>query len=290
MKKISVVGSSNVDYTLYVDSFPRPGETIIASSRARSAGGKGLNQAVAVSRAGSEVCFYSAVGNDADGLYLRGLLQIENLAQNLAMSENETGTATILVDKAGENEISIVKGANESINEWELKDSLSEILSSDILVLQNEIPSATNLYLLSKYQGITIYNPAPFSPFPDCLLRYVTYIIPNERELSLLTGENDYRKGARGLLGHGVKNVIVTLGSKGAYFNNGKEEFSIPSIKSKPIDTVGAGDTFIGYFSSSIAMGLSNLEAIKRANHASSIAVSRRGAMASIPYASEVDK
>lgn len=291
-KKILVIGSINVDYTLYLPHFPLEGETLQGYERKRAVGGKGANQAVAAKRAGADVAFLCAIGPDDDGDYLFSALQKEGLSNSgQVLQETETGNATIFVDGRGQNEIVIIAGANGKLDSAILEQKIEFIESSDLFVLQNEIPEKSNEIVIEQaYQRgkIVLYNPAPFRPIPESLYPKITYLTPNETELFHLTGTKDERKGAEVLLNKGVASVLVTLGSRGSYYRDRKGEFFCPATPVTVIDSVGAGDTFMGYFSAMIAEGEDVSSAMRIASKAASISVTRKGALPSIPYREEV--
>lgn len=291
-KKILVIGSINADYTLYLPHFPLEGETLQGYERKRAVGGKGANQAVAAKRAGADVAFLCAIGPDDDGDYLFSALQKEGLSNSgQVLQETETGNATIFVDGRGQNEIVIIAGANGKLDSEILEQKKELIESSDLFVLQNEIPEKSNEIVIEQaYQRgkIVLYNPAPFRPIPESLYPKITYLTPNETELFRLTRTKDEREGAEVLLNKGVASVLVTLGSRGSYYRDRKGEFFCPATLVTVVDSVGAGDTFMGYFAAMIAEGKDVPSAMRIASKAASISVTRKGALPSIPYREEV--
>jgi len=288
------IGSTNVDQTYYVDTFPEAGETIRAVSSRVTPGGKGLNQAVAIARSGGRVSFLSAIGADKEGEYIRDVLSKENIDIHLKEIPGiSTGNANIVVDSNGENKIIIVEGANGNINRKFLDDENKLIINSDIIVIQNEIEKSTNEYIINiagKRNKIILWNPAPKGLINKKYLKFITYFTPNENELDYYVNDPNLsmEEKCNELLESGIKNVIVTLGARGAYYQNKNERGIIPAEKVNAIDTVCAGDTFNGYFINAIAIGKSFKDAIKIGNLAASKTVQKKGAMNSIPYADEV--
>ena len=287
MKSIAVVGSINIDTTVYMDKFPKKGETRIGDFSSTSLGGKGCNQAIAISNAKGNVCFYGSVGDDDKANIAKNYINSFGLNAELHVcGKAETGSATILVESTGENRIVVLKGANEFVN----KDTLpNSVFNKDIIVLQNEIPSETISLLTNAYKDrIVVFNPAPTKEIDESVFGNITYLILNEGELAFY-GKNkgepiDY------LLSLGVKNIIVTLGKRGSTLYSKCGTTHVDASKAVAIDTVAAGDTYIGYFTAMIAEGKNNKEAMEIASLASGIAVTRRGAAISIPKLEEVIK
>ena len=291
MKNILVIGSANMDYTVYTHVFPLEGETVSGASRFIQPGGKGENQAVAIAKSKkAKVTFVAAIGKDNDGEVIKKTLKEYNVDAKLTeLSDVETGNATILVNDNSENEIVVVKGANGKLKISDI--DLSLVDACDYLVLQNEISEEVNKYVIleaKKRQKVVIYNPAPFRPVNDDVWSNIDYFIPNKVELFKYTGELDYLLGAKKLLDKKVKNVIVTIGKDGSVLINNDKVIKVDAFPVKAIDTVAAGDTYIGYFVSSLAAGYSVVDAMKYASKASSITVSRKGSVISIPFGDEV--
>lgn len=280
-----------MDSTIYVDYFPKDGETIFGNSRYIQPGGKGANQACAIAKSGLVEClFVGAIGQDSDGRIILSILKEHNVdTSNIKVTNTETGNATIVVDKKSENKIIIIHGANFELKISDISDNL--LKSVDYVVLQNEILEEVNEYVIKKaheFHKVVIYNPAPYRQFDKKLLRYIDYFIPNKIELSQYTGSDDVQEGADKLLEAGVKNLIITLGTEGSMFINKNESFKVNAFKVEAIDTVAAGDTFVGYFASSLASGSDIRTAMTAASKASSITVTRKGSTVSIPNGAEV--
>ena len=291
MKSVLVIGSVNMDYTVYTDNFPMPGETIYGSSRFIQPGGKGENQAVAIAKSNKVVCrFIGAIGGDLDGKLISNVLKENKVDAHLKVKEDsETGNATIVVNKESENEIIIIAGANGLLKPEDI--DLDLVKEADYIVLQNEISTETNAFVMKKakeFGKTVVYNPAPYRELDPELFQYIDYYVPNRIEFREATGTYNLKEGLKKLFAMGAKNVLVTLGIEGSVLINENEEIKVPANKVKAIDTVAAGDTYVGYFVASLAAGYNKEEAMKIASKASSITVSRKGSVVSIPLGEEV--
>ncbi|MEG0284409.1 MAG: ribokinase [Vagococcus sp.] len=300
MNTITVIGSINLDTTLRVKEMPKPGETLHAKEHFTAGGGKGANQAVAAKRSGADTYFIGAVGNDGAGMMMNELLTHEEIdITGVSTLDNQsTGQAFITVDDSGENSIMIFSGANNSFTPEQVKKSSETIIKSDFLISQFEsaMDSTVVAFNIARDNQVkTILNPAPaISEMPKDLLSVTDMIIPNETETEILTGikvtdEASLKEAAKALHELGIEAVIITIGSKGAFYDvNGKSGI-IPAFKVKAVDTTAAGDTFIGALSSVLKPDFSNIEeAITYGNKASSLTVQRFGAQPSIPYKNEL--
>lgn len=300
MNTITVIGSINLDTTLRVNQMPKPGETLHAKEHFTAGGGKGANQAVAAKRSGANTYFIGAIGNDGAGVMMKDLLSQEeiDLSGVVTLDNQSTGQAFITVDDAGENSIMIFSGANNSFTPEQVKQSTDVIKQSDFIISQFEsaINSTVEAFNIAKVNNVkTVLNPAPaLSEMPKDLLAVTDIIIPNETETEILTGiavndEKSLKKAADALHDLGIEAVIITIGSKGAFYDvNGKSGI-VPAFKVKAVDTTAAGDTFIGALSTILKPDFSNIEeAILYGNKASSLTVQRFGAQPSIPYKNEL--
>ena len=290
--KILVFGSINIDMVFSVNHMVLPGETIKSSSMTKNAGGKGANQSVALAKSGSEVYFAGRIGSD--GLWLKDLLSDNGVdITYLKEVEGPTGQAIIQLDKNKQNSIIILSGANGKIAENEIDEVLSNFDSDDYLVLQNEIPKVNYLINMAKAKGMKIcLNPSPFEKeILDWNLEKVDLMIVNEIEASQLlqTEESDCLKLLDLLTEKYINcDFVLTAGSEGAYYK-GKEGVSFASsIDVKVVDTTAAGDTFLGYFVTLISEGNACDEALSDACFAAGLAVSKFGAIQSIPTRKEV--
>lgn len=286
---IAVVGSVNADYSVFMKKLPLPGETVVASDSGRFAGGKGLNQAVAIHRAGGDVTFQFAVGDDDDGEFLTNFLSEQKVVfSRILDSGTATSKAFILVDQEGENQIAVVPGANYSpkLQEQSFQDG------PGLLVLQLEIGNENNLVVaaLAKKAGWkVVLTPAPSSEFDPKLLEFIDIITLNETEVTQLAGATDF-ESAGAELSKLVGLVFVTRGAQGvSVFADGQFLGNVDAMVVDAIDATGAGDTFCGYAVAGLAQGLTPLEAAELGTVAAGISVQSRGASNSIPARYEVD-
>jgi len=277
-------GSLNIDHVCRVPHIVRPGETIAATRCERFAGGKGLNQSIALARAGAPVAHAGRIG--ADGLFLKELLEGEGVdCSRVAVEENgSSGYAMIQVDDAGENSIVLYGGANRRVTPGFGEEVLADFGPGDILLMQNEISATVEILRLAARRGMRIFlNPAPMDEaVRDFPLDEIDTLIVNETEAEEI-GQYFPQQQLR-------CNVLRTLGSRGAvYAGRDGGSISVPAAKAeRVVDTTGAGDTFIGYFLAALVREASVAEALHEAAQASAIAVSRPGAAASIPRRNEL--
>ena len=296
MKKILVIGSANADMVISSPKMPEIGETITGSGFTVNAGGKGFNQAVALSKLGGNVTFIGAVGNDANSEILAAAAKEYNVTYDVIRLETApTGVAVVTVVN-GDNFIVLDPGANGALTPA-LIDEKEDLLSqADIVVLQLEIPVETVLHLCKKakqYGSYVVLNPAPYTKLPAEIFSLIDLIIPNEHEAEGLCGfpvdtKQACIKAIESIKAKGIKNVIITLGKKGCAFSNGEQVVFRQAEESIAVDTTSAGDTFIGAFCVKLSEGKSYQEAIDFASKAAAITVSREGAAKSIPYAHEI--
>ena len=297
---IYVVGSSNTDMVIKSDSIPSPGETVIGGNFYTFQGGKGANQAVAASKLGGKVTFICRVGDDSLGK--NSIRQYEAQGINtefIGVEENEhTGVALIMVDKKGENLISVSSGANSKIKIQDVSFLETKLTNEDIVLTQLEIPTNVVKYLIdicSKKNVKLILNPAPFQILEDKYLKKIHTITPNITETKYLTGLeinniNSSKLAAQKLLDKGIKNVIITMGSNGVFFMSEKQMAHIKAEKVKALDTTAAGDTFNGALATAFSFDVDIIKSIKFSNAAAAISVTRLGAQDSIPKINELDK
>lgn len=300
MGKIIVIGSSNTDMVVTSSKMPLPGETVLGSEFDIIQGGKGANQAVAVARAGGNVTFIAKVGNDSFGTNAINGYKADNIDTNYVLIDDNkpTGVAVIIVDEnSGQNSIVVAPGANGNLSVEDIEKVESEIKSADILLIQLEIPLKTVMFALklAKENGIkTILNPAPAKLLSDDILKKIDIITPNETETEILTGieitdDASMKKAAAILLESINDTVIITLGSKGAYYlNKTGEEGIVPAQKVNAVDTTAAGDVFNGYLAASLATKNPLHDSILLANKAAAISVLGKGAQPSIPSLQQV--
>ncbi len=298
--RIGVVGSSNVDLVTYVDRMPVWGETIAAPRFEMSHGGKGANQAVAAAKLGATVVMVSKVGDDMLGEGV--LLNFERMGVDAShvqrVAGQSTGTATILVDKSGDNFILIVKGANGDLNPDDIERAGDDLKTCDLILLQLEVPLETVYAAIAfgKRHGVkTVLNPAPAVRDLDvAIARDASFLMPNETELAILTrmpveSEAEVAAAAQSLIGHGFEAVIVTLGARGALLAAREGVRRVAPVKVQAIDTTGAGDAFIGSFARYFAAGLDLDAALAQATRYAADSVTKRGAQKSFATESEFE-
>lgn len=298
MKKIIVIGSSNVDMVVRTSHLPAPGETILGGEFFMNQGGKGANQAVAIKRLGGNLIFMAKLGNDVLGRQSVGYFKKEGIdTRYIALDEDSaSGVALISVDDHAENSIVVASGANMLLNEQDVDKMLEEMCEGDILLMQLEIPLQTVEYAARKAFGKgvkVVLNPAPARSLPKELFRHLYMVTPNRIEAEMLTGiktanDADVEKVAEEICAMGVKNVIITLGSKGCLIREEGVSYRIDAFKVEPVDTTAAGDTFNGALCVGLSEGMDLKQAAVMASKASSIAVTRMGAQSSIPYREEL--
>ena len=295
---ITVIGSSNTDMVIQSGKLPAPGETIIGGKFLMNAGGKGANQAVAAARLGGNVTFVAKTGNDIFGKQAVQLFQKEGIVTDFMITDqdNPSGVALIMVDDNGENCISVALGANATLNGQDIDNAKSVIEASPIILIQLEIPLTTVEYvagLAKKGKNKIILNPAPAQALSDELLQSVYLLTPNASEAEILTGmkvkdKKTVQKAATALKERGVENVIITLGAEGAYvLADGTAEL-VPAPVVRAIDATAAGDTFNGAVAVALGEGANMREAVKFANQAAAISVTRMGAQVSVPFRKEI--
>jgi len=299
MKNVLVVGSSNTDMIIRVPHIPRPGETILGGAFSMAAGGKGANQAVAAARAGGRVTFVARVGDD-----LFGRQALEGFGRDgidarsvLATPGAASGIALITVDERGENSISVASGANALLSVADVEAAGDAFAAADIVLLQLESPLETVEAAIraAKGRGIpVILNPAPARALDDGLLRGVSVLTPNEHEAAMLAGievesEHDMRKAAARIRARGPRTVVITLGERGVYASSEGSEGLVPAFKVEPVDTTAAGDVFNGALAVALAERRSLPDALRFAQAAAAISVTRPGAQPSAPTRAEIE-
>ena len=284
-------GSLNIDKVYQVPHFVRPGETLSSEKFSQYAGGKGLNQSIALARAGVKVFHAGKIGRD--GEFLREILIDSNVNTDyLFTSDIPSGHAIIQIDSNGQNCIILFPGANCAITREEIQETLSAMEQGSYLLLQNEINDIPYIMEEAKKYGLKIaINPAPCS---EAVLAYPLHladiIFVNEVEAAALAGVEDTPEVMLKKLSEKYPDaeIVMTFGSEGAYYCKGEKIFHTPCFEAKVVDTTSAGDTFGGYYLSAVLQDYSVEDAMKIASFASSITVSRHGAAVSIPTADEV--
>ncbi|MYL54870.1 ribokinase [Pontibacillus yanchengensis] len=281
---VTVVGSINMDLVTSTEQVPNQGETVLGYDFATYPGGKGANQAVSASRLGAKTNMIGAVGKDAFGQELS-----ETLRENGVVTENvkpvtdtPSGTATIILSN-GDNRIIVNPGANHSVTPDYIKSCAEVLRSSDIVLMQLEIPLETveKAAKLAKEGGATvILNPAPIQALPESLLQWVDIITPNESEAETLFNQSHQSNLE--------DKLIITKGSEGVFFYEDGKERLIPAYRVDPVDTTGAGDAFNGALAFKLSEGSTKQEAISYANAVAALSVLKSGAQTGLPTQAEV--
>jgi len=300
MSDISVLGIFVADISFSGPKIPSVGETILGNKYNVGPGGKGCNQAIAIARLGGKVNFISKIGKDSYGELALNTLKKNNInIENIIQDEKlQTGVAGILIDKnSGKNAINVIVGAPSSLTINEIDKQINIIKSSKIFLTQLEVPKDVTLHCLkiAKENGcITILNPAPASEISNEFYNHIDYFTPNETEAEFYTGikitnEQEAKQAAEKLLNLGIKKVIITLGEKGLFYTNGKEETYLKASPVKAIDTTGAGDAFNG----GLAFGLSKdkpiNECLELANKVAGVSTTKLGAGDAMPFLKDIN-
>ena len=293
---ITVFGSLNVDYVFQVPALPAPGETLLATNMVVLPGGKGGNQALAAARAGATVRMAGAIGDDGLGnIALAGLLADGVNTEAVAFSNQPTGTASINVDRDGENTIVVFSGANADASHDQL--TRADLQTDDLLLLQMEIPvneMAQAIRHANRVSARIIWNLAPMQAVEIELLQQVAVLVVNEVELTQL-GLNlgvPTDGDTATLLSHVAlqtgNSVVLTLGSKGCLADHFGDQIAIPALPVSPIDTVGAGDAFCGAFAAALDAGEPFRAALRWGCVAGSLACLKTGAQTALPTREEI--
>ncbi len=297
---IYIIGSSNTDMVIKSNSIPKPGETIIGGDFYSFQGGKGANQAVAASKLGGKVMFICKVGDDSLGN--KSIKEYESHGINteyICVEKDEhTGVALIMVDKEGENLISVASGANSKLKIKDISFIEKKLKPNDLVLIQLEIPLEVVEFIISLCYRLRIkliLNPAPFQKIDDDYLKCIHTITPNMIEAESLTGIKVFdidssRVAAHKLIDKGIKNVFITMGNKGVFYITEDREGHILPKKVKAIDSTAAGDTFNGALAAALSFGMKIYDSVEFANSAASISVTKMGAQDSIPYINELEK
>lgn len=294
--KVLNFGSLNIDYVYSLDHFVQKGETISSDALHIFPGGKGLNQSVALGRAGVTVSHAGAVGKDGD--FLLELLKEScvNIKYIQVLEGVQTGTAIIQNDKSGDNCIILYSGANHQITKEQIANTISDFEKGDFLVLQNEINGMESIMRVAEEKGLKIVlNPSPMNvKILELPLQYVDYFVLNEVEAAQILGldnisEKDGEKFVRELHdAYPRAKIVLTLGAEGSIYFDGEKLYRQRAYKTEVVDTTAAGDTFSGFFIAGILRGDTLEQAMDTAARAAGIAISRPGAAPSIPKIEEV--
>ncbi|MGA2763368.1 MAG: ribokinase [Spirochaetia bacterium] len=297
--KITVVGSSNIDYAMRMTRLPRPGETITDAEFLQTFGGKGANQAIAAARAGGDTWFVSCVGDEnlADRM-IAGFMN-DGIHTDYVFREKgcPSGTALIMTGEGGENYLAVAPGANYRLSPLQIEQAAGALEDSSMIVVQCEIAPETLLFAMKTARSLAIpvmLNYAPVRTRMPELLGLATVLVVNESEALNLTGieitcTHDASKAAELLRGMGARTVVITLGSAGAWASSHQLRGHIPSFAVDVVDTTAAGDTFCGALAVGLAEERSLDVALRFASAAAALTVTRMGAQPSIPLRTDID-
>lgn len=299
MSDILVIGSLNMDLVVTTHKVPRIGETVLGNGFMTVPGGKGANQAVAAARLGAQVDMIGCVGDDLFGKELIGNLKANGVGTECirTIKDVPTGVAMIVVNQ-GNNFIIVDPGANYEVSCKLIEELEYKIKQSNIIVIQLEIPLdtvKTAINIASENNKKIILNPAPAQHLPDDILNKVSLLTPNETECEILTGIqinsiDDASRAIEHLVNKGVRQVIVTMGSKGAVYNIGNNIIHKPVRKVEVVDTTAAGDSFTAAVAIGMSKGFDFEKSVEFANIVGSLTVTKKGAQSSLPYINEVLK
>ena len=302
MKSLSILGIFVADLSFF-GKIPTKGQTVLGDDFVVGPGGKGSNQAVAAGKAGADVSFISKIGNDNYGKMAKKIYAETNVkTENLFVSEDKsTGVAAILLNKdTGDNAISVVPGAAGALTMEDIDTAEDEIKNASFFLTQLETPLETTIHALkvAKRNNVTtILNPAPAATLPKDLFPLIDYFTPNETEASFyvnkeIKNQDDAKNSSKALLDLGIKNVVITLGENGVYFENEDLSHFVPSLSlgNKVVDTSGAGDAFNGAFAAALCEDKEIKDAIVFANTFAGISTTRIGTANSMPTREEIDK
>ena len=300
MKKLVVIGSSNMDLVVSTEHFPLPGQTVMGNKFMTNFGGKGANQAVAASLLGGDVTFICKVGNDNYGREMIEKFQKDGIDTQYVTATDQaaTGIAVITVDANGENTIVVASGANGLLASEDIRNAEPAISQADVLLMQLETPIeplCTAAQMAHEKGKYVILNPAPApkAPLPSDMLRHIDLIIPNETEATSITGVEisdlqSAERAMKALKELGAKDVMITLGEKGVLAYEDVKVKLFPACKVQAIDTTAAGDTFCGALSVAICQGREMKEAIAFANKAAAYTVQHEGAQCAMPHLNDL--
>lgn len=294
---VLVFGSLNLDFVAYADTLPALGQTVIGEKLLRFPGGKGLNQAIAAMRSGSEVLMVGCLGNDSEGDLLSQVLLDEKIdSRFISRVENQTGVAIIEVSKDAENRILVISGANSMVK-FDLQ-CLTNPTKPKVCLAQLETPiDEVEKFLINAHEKgiITILNPAPIRELSPAIISACDYLVVNETEGSFLSGkaleklsQDDAQEVGRQLIELGARRVVITLGEHGSLFLDRQTQIYTPAFKITAVDTTAAGDAFCGAFATALSKELPIDYSLKFASAAGAIAATTAGAVPSLPKSEEI--
>ena len=300
---ISILGIFVADLVFFGEKIPVEGETILGKNFVIGPGGKGSNQAVAAAKAGAKTFFISKIGDDQFGSMATEIYENSGVDySNVIISkDHSTGAAGILVNEGtGANAINVFPGAAGAITIEDIDKAEEAIKNSSIFLTQLEAPKDVVTYALKKAHSLnvkTILNPAPAAEIDESLFSMIDYFTPNETEASFYVDHNvetheDAEKAAIQLLEKGIKNVVITLGEKGAFFANNKEKFSLPidNLSNPVVDTTGAGDAVNAGFAAALTEGQKIKDALIFASATAGLSTTKIGTANSMPAREEIEK
>jgi ribokinase len=289
-----------VDFTVALPRLPRPGETVSEGTLLVTHGGKGANQAVAARRLGAEVRLVGCVGDDASGRAIRATLAAEGIGVDglAATADAATGTALIVVDPEGRNQIAVAPGANRALRVADLERRGEDFAWAEVVVVSLEIPLETARWALAEARrrgALALLNPAPLPEAGRDVVGLADYVTPNETEAGRLVGEEvtdaaGARKAAQAIRTRGAGTVVVTLGPGGALAVGADGVVHAPAVPARAVDTTGAGDAFNAALAVALAEGRALPDALRFANAAGALTCTRRGAQPSLPVRAEVER
>jgi ribokinase len=298
--RVLVVGSANVDFTVSLARLPRPGETVSEGTLLVARGGKGANQAVAARRLGAEVRLLGCVGDDASGREIRQALAAEGIGVDglATTADAATGTALIVVDAEGRNQIAVAPGANRRLSVSDVDRRADDFAWAEVVVCSLEVPLAAARRALEQARergALTILNPAPLPDRGLDFLALADYVTPNEGEAARLaglslTGPDNAAPVADAIRALGARHAVLTLGAGGALARGPDGGCHAAGFAITAVDTTGAGDAFNGALAVALAASRELAEALRFANAAAALACTRRGAQPAMPTLAEVEK
>jgi ribokinase len=296
-RPVLVIGSLNMDLVARCARLPAKGQTVFGSDFFTAPGGKGANQAAAAARLGARVAMAGCVGHDDFGTALTAGLRAAGIAtENVVPVDRPTGTALITIDAEGANTIVVISGANGACDTAMVDRALAGAEGPGILLLQHEIPEATNAHAVRAARAagwFVILNPAPAAPLPVDLLPCIDLLVPNETEAAALTGRSVSSRGdalaaARQLLGQGARRVVITLGGDGVLYCDATDSLHTPAVAVQAVDTTAAGDAYIGALGAALAEGREPRDCLGFAAAAAALSVTRLGAQPSLASRAEL--
>lgn len=299
-KNIMVIGSTNVDFLIKSEKLPASGETVTGGTFMQNFGGKGANQAVGAARAGGNVTFVTCLGEDLYAEELVRSFRKDGIDTRYVFKESAaaTGSALIMLDKNGNNCISVAPGANFRLTPYHVELAREDFLKADLIVLQMEIPFETNAFIFEqarKHGKKVLFNLAPARSFDLSVLQHTYAFVVNEVEAAMVTGlkvdtDEEIIAASKALLDLGCRIAVITLGARGSFVASQEYSQFVPAFKVIPVDTTAAGDVYCGSLAVALTEGKSLVEAVRFAGAASAISVTRMGAQPSAPLRKEINE